>query len=337
MHPFRRLLPIAAILIAVAAIGIVGYVVIEGWDFLDAVYMVTITLFTVGFQEEHPLSHAGQVLTMVIIVTGVGTAVYAAGRAVEIIVEGEMSGYQKRKRMSEKIRELRDHYIVCGFGRVGHQVVETFEASGIPFLVIDSKPTTLDELEPKGVPCLIGDATSDDIMAQSGIERAKGLVACSDSDVANVYVTLSARALNPKIYIVARAGVKDTEKKLLIAGANRVISPYFISGIRMAALATLPVASDFLDLITHGGQVDFKMFEIEVPEHSPMADNSLGQTDLRSKTGAVVLAIKRRDGIFDLQPGPSSTIQKGDVLVVIGTQGQLDALEKLITSESPMT
>jgi voltage-gated potassium channel len=333
-HPFRRLLPAIIILAIVILVGILGYEIIEKWNFLESTYMVITTLFTVGFQEVRPLTSAGKIFTMFIIVVGVGSAIYAAGQAVEIIVEGEMTGYRKRKRMDKKISEMKHHYIICGFGRVGHQVAQVFEASRVPCVVIDSKKETLEELEIKNVPSIIGDATSDSVLIEAGIQSAKGLIACSDSDVANVYVTLSARVLNPGLNIVARAGFKDTEKKLIMAGANRVISPYFISGVRMAALATQPVASDFLDLVTHGGQIDFKLYEIAVPDGSPLIHITIAEADIRSRSGALILAIRKSDGTFDLQPKPASTIDKNDVLVVIGTQGQFETLEKIVHSKS---
>jgi len=317
-------------LAGIVVFGILGYVLIEKWSLLDAVYMVITTIFTVGFQEVRPLSSAGKIFTMSIIVGGVGSAIYAAGQVVEIIVEGEMTGYRKRRRMDKTIREMKDHYIICGFGRVGHQVAQVFETSRIPFVVIDSKKETFDELEAKGFPILIGDATDDSILTAAGILCAKGLVACSDSDVANVYVTLSARVLNPRLNIVARAAFKDTEKKLIMAGANRVISPYFISGVRMAALATRPVAIDFLDLVTHGGLVDFSLFQVTIGEGSPLHHKSLAEADIRKKSGALVLAIRKADGSFDLQPNATSRIEMNDVLVVIGTQEQFDLLQKMV-------
>jgi voltage-gated potassium channel len=243
-----------------------------------------------------------------------------------------MSGYRKRQRMKKTIHEMKGHYIICGFGRVGHQVAQVFEQSRIPFVVIDSKKETLDELEDKDIAGIIGDATHDHILVEAGIQHAKGLVACSDSDVANVYVTLSARVLNPKLNIVARAGVKDTEKKLIMAGANRVISPYFISGVRMAALATRPVASDFLDLVTHGGQVDFSLFEVTIPEGSALIHKSVAEANISNTSGVSVLAIRKTNGSFELQPRTVSKIEKGDVLVVLGTQEQFDALEKIVGS-----
>jgi voltage-gated potassium channel len=329
MHPFRRLLPALILLLIIVTIGVTGYMLLEGWNFLDSFYMVIITLFTIGFNEAHPLSPAGKIFTMFIAVSGVGTAIYAAGRAVEIIVEGEMSGYQKRKRMDKKISEMKQHYLICGYGRVGHQVAQAFETARVSYVVIDSKPETTAQLEPKGTPHITGDATSDDILIEAGIRTAKGLVACSDSDVDNVYVTLSARALNPSLRIVARAGIRDTEKKLMMAGADRVISPYFISGMRMAALATRPVTSDFLDLVTHGGQVEFSLHEMAISEHSPLVGKSLEQADIRGKSGAMVLAIRNADESFNLQPKASSKIEKGSILVVLGTQEQIETLENM--------
>jgi voltage-gated potassium channel len=336
-HPFRRLLPPTVILTSVIAIGIIGYGILEKWSLLESTYMVITTLFTVGFQEVHPLSAHGKIFTMFIIVAGVGSAIYIAGQAMEIIVEGEMTGYRKRKRMDKKISQMKHHYIICGFGRVGHQVSQVFESSKMPYVVIDSKKETLDELQFKDIPSIIGDATADSILLEAGILSAKGLIACSDSDVANVYVTLSARALNQKLNIVARAGLKGTEKKLIMAGANRVISPYFISGIRMAALAIRPVASDFLDLVTHGGQVDFSLYEMLIPETSPIVGKSIEEADVRSSSGALILAIRKSDGSFDLQPKATSRIEKNDVLVVIGTQDQFELLDKAVRSKSAIS
>ena len=330
MNPIRRLLPSGILLLSIFCIGTAGYVLLEKWTIHEAAYMVVVTLFTVGFKEVRPLDTAGEIFTMAIIITGVGTAIYAGGKAVELIVEGELAGYQKRKRMDKKIRELKDHYIICGFGRVGHQVAETFRSSGLPFVVIDSKKETGDELELMGAPGIVGDATSDGILTDAGILTARGLVACSDSDVVNVFITLSARALNPRLFIVARAGLKDTEKKLLMAGANRVLSPYYISGKRMAALATQPVTSDFLDLVTHGGGVDFKLYEITIPEDSKIVDKTIKESEIRNSSGVAVLAIKKADGSFNLQPKATSKIDKNDVLVLIGTQEQYERLEKMI-------
>lgn len=318
------------LLAIVAVAGILGYTLIEKWTLLDSVYMVVITIFTVGFQEVHPLSSVGRIFTIFIIVGGVGSAIYAAGQVMEIIVEGEMAGYRRWKSMDKKIKEMKDHYIICGFGRVGHQVADVFESSRVPFVVIDQKKESLDELEARGVPVLTGDATDDAILMEAGIDYAKGLIACSDSDVANVYITLSARQLNTSLNIVARAGLKETEKKLTMAGANRVISPYFISGRRMAAMATRPVAIDFLDLVTHGGLVDFTLFQITIPAGSPLHGKSIAEADIRNTSGVLVLAVRKPDGSFDLRPKGTSKIEADDVLVVLGTQEQFSLLQKMV-------
>jgi voltage-gated potassium channel len=330
MNPFRRLILPGSILLTIVAVGVLGYYLIEGWSLLESVYMLVITLFTVGFGEVHELSAPGKILTILIIVSGVGTALYAAGQIGEIIVEGQIFGYRRRKRMERKIREMKEHYIICGFGRVGHQVAEEFTAAKIPYVVIDSKPETADELEPKGIPYVVGDVTSDQNLEEAGIKKAKGLIASADSDTANVFVTLAARCMNRDLYVVARAGDMDAGEKLKMAGANRVISPYFISGRRMAALAIRPVASDFLDTVMHGEHLEFSLREIAIPERSPLIDKSLADAEIRQKSGATVLAIRKPDGGFNLQPLAMSKIEKGDILVVIGTQEQLELLEKMV-------
>ncbi len=322
------------LLSAIVLVGIGGFVTIERWSFLEAAYMVVITLFTIGFKEVHPLSQPGMLFTMILALLGVGTAIYIGGKAVEIIVEGEIFGYQRKKRMARQISGLKDHYIICGFGRVGHQVAEAFDSSSAPYVVIDAKPETEGELEARSIPAIIGDATSDDILRRAGIEKARCLVACSDSDVANVYVTLSARALNPNLYIVARAGLHNIENKLTMAGANRVLSPYFIAGHRMAAMATRPVTCDFLDLVTHGGQVEFSIYEITVPRQSEITSKTLGEADIRGSTGAVVLAIRRADGSFNLQPNSASRIESGDILVVLATTEQIEKLDRITREQA---
>ena len=330
MNPFKRLIPTLIILLFVVIIGTIGYHVIEGWSFLDSLYMVIITLFTVGFQEVHSLSQLGKLFTILIIVAGVGAAVYAGTQLVEIIIEGEILGYGRRRKMDKKIKGLRNHYIICGYGRTGHQVGAEFETARVSYVVVDQKQEIEEELGLKGIPYIVGDITSDDNLIEAGIESARGLIAAADSDVANLYVTLSARVLNPNLYIVARASEIEAEKKLMMAGANRVIAPYYISGKRMAALATRPVTSDFLDMVMHGESLEFSLNEIAVPDNSLLINKTISEAEIRHKSGALVLAIRRADGSFDLQPDSSSAIEKGDIFVVIGTQEQVVQLEKML-------
>ncbi|MBW2183977.1 MAG: potassium channel protein [Deltaproteobacteria bacterium] len=330
MNPFKRLAPILIILLVVVFTGTIGYQLIEGWSFLDSIYMVIITLFTVGFQEVHSLSQFGRVFTMFIIVVGVGTAVYAGSLLVEIIVEGEILGYGRRRKMEKIINEMKDHYIICGFGRTGHQVAEEFDAARVPYVVVDRKQKTEEELGSKGIPYIIGDIINDNNLVEAGIKTAKGLISAADSDVANVFVTLSARALNPELYIVTRASEIEAENKLKMAGANRVILPYYISGKRIAAYATRPVTSDFLDMVMHGESLEFSLSEITVPDTSSLLNKTLSEAKIREKSGALVIAIRKVDGSFNLQPQSSSTIEKRDIFVVIGTQEQVGLLDNML-------
>ena len=317
-------------LFAVALAGTIGYRLIESWSFLDSLYMVIITLFTVGFQEVHALSPLGKLFTIVIIVAGVGVAVYAGTQIVEIIIEGEILGYSRRRKMDKKIKDMKNHYIICGYGRTGHQVGAEFDAARVPYVVVDRKQGIEEQLGPRSIPYIVGDITSDENLIKAGIKSARGLITTADSDVANLYVTLSARVLNPNLYIVARASEIETENKLVMAGANRVIAPYYISGKRMAALATRPVTSDFLDMVMHGESLEFSLNEVTIPDTSPLINKTISEAEIRHKSGALVLAIRRTDGSFDLQPDSSSPIEKGDTFVVIGTQEQAVALDRIL-------
>jgi len=330
MNPFKQLLPSAMILLIVIVAGTIGYQVVEGWSFIDSFYMVIITLFTIGFQEVHPLSSYGRLFTILIAVSGVGAAVYAGTQLIEIIVEGEILGYGRRRKMDKKIEDMKNHYIICGYGRTGHQVAAEFDSARVPYVILDQKPEIEEELGPREIPYIVGDITSDDNLIEAGIKSAQGLIAAADSDVANLYVTLSARVLNPHLNIVTRASEIDAESKLMMAGANRVIAPYFISGKRMAALATRPVTSDFLDLVMHGESLEFSLNEVAMPDNSPLVNKTIGEAEIRHRSGALVLAIRRADGSFDLQPESSSVMKKGDIFVVIGTQEQIVKLAKML-------
>lgn len=232
--------------------------------------------------------------------------------------------------MEKRIADLKNHYIICGYGRVGHQVADDLEAERIPYVVIDSRPEIMDELAAEDIPFLIGDIASDAILEKGGIKRARGLIASADSDAANVFVTLSARELNPKIYIVARSASKDSESKLKKAGANQVITPYLIAGRRMAAMVQKPIAMDYLDTVMHSEHLHIALREFDVDDKSNLIGRTLAETEIRQKSGATVLAIRSKDGSFNLQPAGSSKIQKDDTLITIGTQEQLDLLEKMV-------
>ncbi|MBI5701169.1 potassium channel protein [Candidatus Saganbacteria bacterium] len=330
MNPLRRLIIPVLMLLSIIGIGIFGFSYIEKWPLIDSIYMVVITLSTVGFREVHPLNTLGKIFTMGIIVTGVGAAVYTLSQIVEMIVEGEIIGYRRRKKMEKKINGMKDHYIICGFGRVGHQVAAEFDAAKIPYMVIDNKPETATELDAKFIPYIIGDGANDAVLENAGIKRAKGMIAANDSDTANVYVTLSARVANPSMTILARAGSIDVEEKLKKAGANRVISPYFIAGKRLAAMVTKPIGMDFLDTVLHSEHLEMEMREFDVDGKSHLTGKTLGELQLRQKSGAYIVAIRGSSGTFNYQPVAESKIETDDILVAIGTPKQLDILDKLI-------
>ncbi len=329
VNPFARIIVPIFILAAIISAALCGYVFVERWSFFDSLYMVIITLFSVGFMEVHPLSHAGRAITMGLIVFGVGTVAYTIGQAMEMMVEGQFAKYRRRREMEKKVRELKGHYIICGFGRVGHQVAYEFDLEKVPYFVIDSKPETSDELEQKGIPYIVGDMTSDEALLEAGIAKAKGLIACADSDASNVFVTLTARVMNPKLLIIARASNVATEIKLKKAGANKVISPYFISGNRMASMALRPVAVDFLDTVMKSENVELVIEEFELDGGSKLSGKTLADLQIKQKTGAMVLAVKKSSGKFDLQPGARTILERGDILVALGTKEQLESLRKL--------
>jgi len=330
LNPFGRLIIPLFLLFLIIAIGVTGYYFLEGIPLLDSFYMVVITLSTVGFREVRELGTAGKVLTIGMIIMGVGTVAYTVGQLIEIVVEGQIIGYRRRRRMESNIKELKNHFIICGFGRVGHEVAENLRAHKIKFVVIDMKPDTATELNELGEPYIIGDASSDEALEAAGVKTARGLVAANDSDVANVFVTLTARVLNPKLYIVARSSCLESEKKLKKAGANRVISPYYIAGQRMATMVLKPVTVDFIDTVMKGEKLEHNIEEIKIDKNSKIAGKTIGEAEIRSKTGATVLAVKRFNGSFELHPAAKTRIEAGDTLVVVGAAAELHELETMM-------
>jgi voltage-gated potassium channel len=326
LEPFKKLLPPIFILLVIASVGIFGYSVIENWALLDAVYMVVITLFAVGYQEAQPLTEDGKIFTIVFILIGVGAAIYIAGQIIEIIVEGQVLGIRRRKKMEKALKNLKGHFIICGFGRVGHQIGKEFDNANIKYVIIDKNPELINQYESQNILHIIGDATSDKKLLEAGIKNARGLIACSDSDVANVYITLSARELNKELLIVARASEVDTEGKLKIAGANRVLSPSFISGKRMANWATRPVASDFLEMVTHNDNQQFNLQEVPIPDNSSFIGKTLIESKIKELSEIKILAIQNKDGKFNLQPRSNTIINPGDTLVAIGTKDQVEKI-----------
>ena len=321
---------------AIIAIGVLGYVLFEGWGFMDALYMTVITLTTVGYREVHELDRTGQLWTMALLITGVGTLFYAAVSSVELAVEGAVQGYFQRRRMRAEINKLNGHHVLCGFGRVGRQVAREFALDGVPFVIVDNDPQRVEECLAEGYLAILGEASEDAVLKEAGVGRAKGLVAAVDSDADNVFVTLSARKMNPDLYIVARTSSDEAAGKLEIAGANRTLSPYSVGGRRLASLATQPLIVDFLDIVTRGRTgIEFRLEEFSVPEKSFVANRTIGELKIGDKTGAMILAILSREGKFDTTPSAQDTIRPGDTLIVLGTREQVGRLETLMAGREP--
>jgi voltage-gated potassium channel len=336
-EPRLALRRIESALLALAVItvaGVLGYMVFEGWSFTDALYMTVITVTTVGYREVRTLDTTGQLWTMLLLITGVGTLFYAAVSSVELVVEGTIRGYFGRRRMQAAIGRLNGHYILCGYGRVGRQVAREFARDGVPFVVVDQNPQIIEECLAEGYLALLGEASDDDVLEEAGVQRARGLVAAVDSDAENVFVVLSARKLNPKLNIVARASSEESAAKLEIAGADRTLSPYAVGGRRLASLATQPLIVDFLDVVTRGEHgIEFRLEEFGVPEDSFIAGRTIGELRIAERTGAIILATRNKEGTFDTAPSATDRIRAGDTLIVLGTREQISSLNQLVSGE----
>jgi voltage-gated potassium channel len=325
----RKLINPVIALICVVVFGTLGYVVVEQWNFFDALYMTIITITTVGYEEIHKLSHAGRVFSMVLMLSGVGTMFYMFGVGAKIVLEGEMREILGRKKLTKKIESLKDHYIVCGYGRMGKIICRELAHDKAPFVVVEGSADILAEMEADML-SLQGDATQDSVLKQAGIDRARGLISVLSSDADNLYVVLSARGLNPSLRIVARASEEGAEKKLLRAGADNVVSPYFIGGLRIAHTLVKPAVVDFIEFATKSGNLELQMEEIKVKGSSHIIDLSLDECGIRKDMGIIIVAIKREAGEMEFNPTSSTVIKLGDTLIAMGETKQLKALEDLV-------
>lgn len=321
----RRLAGALVALVVVLAVGTLGYVLL-GLDLLDALYQTVTTVSTVGFREVEPFGRAERLFTMVLILVGAGAVLYAFSVLVETLLEGRLNELLGRRRMEQSIAALGDHVIICGWGRVGRAIGAELAEAGRPLVVIDP-----DEVALHGaVHAIAGDATDDDVLRRAGIERAASLVAAADSDAANSFITLSARALNPQLFIVARTRSSDSDDKLTRAGADRVVNPQSIGGARMAAFVLRPHVAAFLDVVMHERTLEFRLEEVPVGATSSLVGRTLRDAGIRDRTGALVLALRDERGNFLTNPDPDTAIVAGHVVIAIGTQDELDALVALV-------
>lgn len=318
----RRLGIAISLLLGVLAFGTVGYLIL-GLSLIDALYQTVTTVATVGFREVVPFGTAERVFTMALIIVGVGAVLYALGSLIETLIEGRLLETIGRMRMERTIETLQDHVIVCGWGRVGRAIAAEVVAAGKPIVVIDEEAERLEDCPH---PTVHGDCTEDETLERAGIARASSLVAAVDVDAANSFIALSARAIRPDIFIVARARSVDSEGKLLRAGADRVVNPQNIGGARMAAFVLRPHVAEFLDVVMHERNLEFRLEEIPIAETSPLAGRTLREAHLRDQTGALVLAVRDARGSFLSNPDPDVRIEPGQVLIAIGTEEELTAL-----------
>lgn len=313
---------------ALTAMGTFGYMTICGMGFNDALYMTVITLTTVGYREVGPLGTGGQYFTMLLLIGGLGIVLYSATMVAREVIEGELQQVFGRRKVQRQIERMTEHIIVCGFGRMGRIVCKELDAKPAQFVVIDRDADALRHAEGEGYACVTGDATEDGVLTAAGIDRAQGLVAALPKDADNVYVTLSARELNPRLVIVARAEDERSERKLLHAGATRVVSPYVIGGSRMAHALLRPAVLEVIDLATHYSSMELQIEEVLVNAGGFCDSATVAESGIRETLGLIVIAIKRAGGEMLFNPPPSACIEAGDRLVLMGQIGTLREVER---------
>lgn len=323
VSPWRPLRWPVLLLAIVLVYGTAGFMIIEGWGFVDAVYMTLLTLTTVGFREVHPLGIPGRLFTISLLVLGVTLVVVTLSLAAGSIAEGGLGERTRRRRMQRRVDALKQHFIICAYGRVGRTVAREMEAEGLPFVVIDRDDELEDDLLRDGVVYVIGDPTSETVLRGAGILKAKGLVCAVDDDADNVFITLAARSLNPDIFIVARASETTSADRLYRAGADRVVSPYATSGRQMALLVTKPRVVDYIDLMARE-MTPLRIEEIEVEPESELEGRRLGD----AAAANVVVAVRREDGELIRGPDSDLLLQAGDLLVLLGEREALRPMEQ---------
>jgi voltage-gated potassium channel len=327
-RPRARLVYSLAALVGVVAFGTVGFELIEGWSFADSLYMTVMTVTTVGYGPPQPMSNAGRDFAIAFMVIGVGTAGYLLSTAVQSIVRSEILAAYGERRRHREMSKLSEHFIICGAGRVGTRIVREMRRAGVPFVVVESNAVLAAELGLPDTQVLVRDATLDETLTEAGVERARGLAACLPDDADNLYVVLTARTLNPRLHIVARAVEESAEPKLVRAGANRVIAPTIIGSHRMAQALLKPAVADFVDSIT-ADSLDLGFEQVEIAGGSPLAGRKLKDTTIRSALDIVVAAIRRANGEMIFNPSGDTQIREGDLLIGIGRAESLADLGTL--------
>ena len=333
MKTLRSLKFLAGSLLFIVALGTAGFHYIEGWPWFDGFYMVVTTLTTIGYQEVHPLSHAGRIFNLIIIVSGVSLAFLAVGALTQALLEFELQSFFGRRRMEREIGRLTGHYIVCGAGRVGRSAARELARRPAPFLIIENNEAKAQKFAGQNWLIMLGDATKELVLREARIEYARGLVAATTTDATNLYIVLTARTVNPRLKIIARASEEDAEKHLLTAGADSVVSPYAFAGQRIAQSFLRPHVVSFLDTATTHLGIDLEIGEVPVSAKSAFAGRTIENSRIRQDRGVIILAIKRESGMH-FNPSPDDRIEAGDFLIAMGEPQQLRRLELTAGSES---
>jgi voltage-gated potassium channel len=317
-------------LIGIVAFGTCGYYWVEHMPLFEAFYMTIITISTVGYAEIVPLSQAGRALTVVIIILGITVGAYTIGLLVRAFVEGELAKIVGRRIVQKQISSLKNHFIVCGFGRIGRIICSELAADNIDFVVIEQDPTTREDIENQRYLCIEMDATSEEALLAAGIMKAKGIATAVNSDANNVFITMTAKSLRPDIFVLARASEEKNEDKLLRAGAGRVVSPYMIGARRMAQMLKKPTVVDFIDIAMMGSHLGLMMEEAKIGPKSNLIGKNLVDSHLRKDFGVIIVAIKKISGDMVFNPMPSETLEAGDVIVVIGKREDLKRMNTVM-------
>ena len=330
MKALHNLRLIGIALLTLTLIGMTGFHLIEGWSWFDGFYMVVTSFSTIGYQEVHPLSHAGRVFNVILILCGVSLVFLAIGSLTQSLLEFELLSFFGRRKMQREIDRLTDHYIICGAGRVGRSAARELARRPAPFVIIEQNEAKAARYS-NGWLTMIGDATQEQTLREVHIERALGLVAATTTDATNLYIVLTARGLNPKLKIIARASEDDAEKHLLTAGADSVVSPYHFAGQRIAQSFLQPHVVSFLDTATTHLGMDLAIGEIRVGQGSEFSGKTIETSRIRQDRGVIILAIKREQGMR-FNPAPEDRIEPGDYLIAMGEPAQLRQLEQMAAS-----
>ncbi len=322
------------LLLLVLLLGVFWYTAMEDLSLLDATYMTVVTISTVGFKEVHPLDTSGRIFTLILIVVGLTVMTYTLSAVGRVIIEGSIQRYLGRQRMMREVEHLKNHYLVCGHGRMGAILCEELQREGVDFVVIEGDPLVAEKLVEAGYLVVEGDATEDAVLEQAGVSRAKGLVAVVSNNVDNLYITLSAREMsrkdNPGLYILSRATDKNASEKITRAGADRVISPYAIGGMRIVQALLRPTVYDFVDVATQSSGLDLMFEEVTISEGSKLDDLAIKDSGIRKEYDVIVIAIKKPSGRMVFNPGPEVIMQVRDQLIVLGDRTQMRRLEATI-------